>query len=102
MTRRLVSCSSTSPSFWNTEPMCFSTARSLMNSVLAMVALLRPVAITARTSRSRSVSPSSGTVAGPPGQQRLDDHGVERRPAAGHPCRARTSSSRSLTRSLSR
>ena len=33
------------PSFWNTDPMCFSTARSLMNRVFAMVALLRPVAI---------------------------------------------------------
>ena len=30
MIRRFISRSSTRPSFWNIEPMCFSTARSLM------------------------------------------------------------------------
>ena len=57
MTRRLDWRSSTRPSFWNTAPMCFSTARSLMNSVVAIVALLRPVAISFSTSSSRSVKP---------------------------------------------
>ena len=64
--------------------MCFSTARSLMNSVFAMVALLRPWPWSARTSRSRSVSPSKRTVAGSTGEQRLDHQRVEGRPAAGH------------------
>ena len=83
MTRRLTSCSSTSPSFWNTDPMCFSTARSLMNSVLAMVALLRPVAITCEDLALPLGQAQQRTVAAPAGEQRLDHLGVEHRPAAG-------------------
>ena len=44
ITRRLTSDSWTRSSFWKTELMCFSTARSLMNRVAAIAALLRPVA----------------------------------------------------------
>ena len=44
---------------------CFSTARSLMNSVVAMVALVRPAAISASTSTSRSVSEDNGERSAP-------------------------------------
>lgn len=40
--------------------MCFSTARFVRNSNAAIAALLFPVANSARTSRSRTVSSSSG------------------------------------------
>ena len=86
ITRRLTSASWTSPSFWNTEPTCFSTARSLMNSAFAVAALLRPVASSCSTSSSRSVSPRRAELVSRrlAGQQPLDDLRVERGPAARH------------------
>ena len=60
ITRRCTSVSSVRPSLWNIELMCFSTARSVRNSVFAMAALFIPWAISYSTSRSRSVSWASG------------------------------------------
>ena len=66
------------------RPTCFSTARSLMYSVAAVAALLRPIASSRRTSSSRSVSDASaeGVWLGRSAQQPLDHLGVERGPAA--------------------
>ena len=63
ITRRWTSGSSVRPSLWNSELMCFSTARSVRNSDFAIAALFLPCAICARTSRSRSVSWPSGECA---------------------------------------
>ena len=102
MTRRLTSCSSTSPSFWKTEPMCFSTARSLMKSVFAIVALLRPVAICCEhlalpvgQAQQRAVVPRRASSAS-------TTFGSSTDPPRATSRSARTSSSTSVTRSLSR
>ncbi len=92
------------PSLANNALMCFSTARSVMNSEPATAALLLPEAISASTSRFLLVSPSSGddlarldaatstsTIAG----SITDPPRATARTAA-------TNSSGSLTRSLSR
>jgi hypothetical protein len=57
-TRRLVCSSGERSSLVKIELMCFSTAPSEMNSASATPALLRPLAISASTSVSRSVSRS--------------------------------------------
>ena len=82
--------------------MCFSTARSLMNSVLAMVALLRPVAISLEDLALPLGQAQQRTVVAPAREQRLDHLGSSTDPPRATSCRARTSSSTSLTRSLSR
>ena len=56
LTRRLTSFSSDRPSLAKIELVCFSTARSVTNSVAAIAALLLPWAISARISDSRAVS----------------------------------------------
>ena len=63
--------------------MCFSTARLVRTSVSAIAALLLPLAISARTSRSRPVSAASGerSTAQLGGDERLDDLGVQHRAA---------------------
>ena len=69
----------------------------------AMVALLRPVAISWRTSRSRSVRPRSGPSVAPlRATSASTTFGSSTDPPRITSCRARTSSSRSVTRSLSR
>ena len=63
--------------------MCFSTARLVRTSVSAIAALLLPLAISARTSRSRPVSVGQGRAldAQLGGDERLDDLRVQHRPA---------------------
>ena len=63
--------------------MCFSTARLVRTSVSAIAALLLPLAISARTSRSRPVSAASGRAldAQLGGDERLDDLRVQHRAA---------------------
>ena len=63
ITRRCTSGSSVRPSLWNSELMCFSTARSVRNSDLAIAALFLPCAMCDSTSRSRSVSCARGECA---------------------------------------
>ena len=84
ITRRLTSDSCVRSSFWKTELMCFSTARSLMNRAVAVAALLRPAASSWSTSSSRSVRPSRGELSwlGLASHQALDDLRVQGRAAA--------------------
>ena len=65
--------------------MCFSTARSLMYSVLAMPALLRPVAISLQHLAFSLGQPEQrrAGIGRLRGQQPLDDLRVQRGPAAG-------------------
>src|SRR5439155_5929395 len=104
ITRRWTSVSSVNPSLWKRELMCFSTARSVRNRSLAMAALFWPWAMWVRTSCSRSVSCPSGDRAA----RSLRDTnpsttlGSRTDPPRATSCRARTSSSTSATRSLSR
>ena len=65
--------------------MCFSTARSLMNNVVAMVALLRPVAISLEDLALPLGQGRQRPVArGLAGDQRLHHLGVEHRASAAH------------------
>ncbi len=84
LTRRCTSGSSQRPSLSNKELMCFSTARSVSKSDVAIEALFLPWAMFSSTSLSRWVRCSRGVC----GirlrrDQRLDHPGVEHRAARG-------------------
>ena len=86
------------------ELMCFSTARLVRTSVLAIAALLLPLVISARTSRSRLVSAASGeratgSLAATSGSMILES---STEPPAATDSIAATSWARLWTRSLSR
>jgi hypothetical protein len=79
LTRLLTSSAKERSSLRKIELMCFSTARLVRTSVSAIAALLLPLAISARTSRSRAVSAARGERSTPQlgGDERLDDLGIQ-------------------------